>query len=90
MVPADHPSRNKCLGRALLGQGKTEEAIQIFIKSDDRSDRAYLGNAHARSGRREEAEKLAIDLSASHSSKRWSSPGWAIKNAHWRHWIAWP
>ena len=62
-LPADHPGRNKCLGHALLGQGKTEEAIQIFIKSDDRSDRANLGYAYARSGRREEAEKLAIDLS---------------------------
>ncbi len=62
-LPADHPGRNKCLGRALLGQGKTEEAIQIFIKSDDRSDRANLGYAYARAGRREEAEKLAIDLS---------------------------
>ena len=62
-LPADHPGRNKCLGRALLGQGKTEEAIQIFIKSEDRSDRANLGYAYARSGRREEAEKLAIDLS---------------------------
>jgi TolB-like protein len=62
-LPADYPGRNKCLGHALLGQGKTEEAIQIFIKSDDRSDRANLGYAYARSGRREEAEKLAIDLS---------------------------
>ena len=62
-LPADYPGRNMCLGRALLGQGRTEEAIRIFIKSDDRSDRAYLGYAYARSGRREEAEKLAIDLS---------------------------
>ena len=62
-LPADHPNRNMCLGRALLGQGRTEEAIRIFIKSDDRGDRAYLGYAYARSGRREEAEKLAIDLS---------------------------
>ncbi len=62
-LPADYPSRNMCLGRALLGQGRTEEAIRIFIKSDVRSDRAYLGYAYARSGRREEAEKLAIDLS---------------------------
>jgi TolB-like protein/Flp pilus assembly protein TadD len=62
-LPADYPQRNECLGRALLGQGRTEEAIRIFIKSEDRSDRAYLGYAYARSGRREEAEKLAIDLS---------------------------
>ena len=52
-----------CLGRALIGQGRTEEAIRIFINSGDRSDRGYLGYAYARSGRREEAEKLAIDLS---------------------------
>jgi TolB-like protein/Flp pilus assembly protein TadD len=60
-LPADHPNRNMCLGRALLGQGRTEEAIGIFIKSD-RGDRGYLGYAYARSGRRDEAEKLAIDL----------------------------
>jgi hypothetical protein len=51
-----------CLGRALLGQGRTEEAIRIFFKSDLRADRAYLGHAYARSGRREEAEKLALSL----------------------------
>jgi tetratricopeptide (TPR) repeat protein len=63
-LTADYLGRSMCLGRALLGQGRTEEAIRIFIKSKDRSDRAYLGYAYARSGRREEAEKLAIDLSA--------------------------
>src|SRR5437588_148275 len=36
---------------------------RIFIKSDGKSERSYLGYAYARSGRREEAEKLAIDLS---------------------------
>ena len=45
---------------SLLGEGRTEEAIRIF---NHRSDRSYLGYAYARSGRREEAEKLAIDLS---------------------------
>jgi TolB-like protein/Tfp pilus assembly protein PilF len=62
-LPADHPNRNMCLGQALLGQGRTEEAIRIFIKSADGSGRGYLGYAYARSGRREEAEKLALDLS---------------------------
>ena len=65
-LPPDHPGRNMCLGRALLGQGRTEEAIRVFIKSDAKSERGYLGYlgyAYARSGRREEAEKLAIDLS---------------------------
>jgi TolB-like protein/Tfp pilus assembly protein PilF len=62
-LPPDYPSRNMCLGRALIGQGRTEEAIRSFIKSGDRGERGYLGYAYARSGRREEAEKLAIDLS---------------------------
>ena len=52
-----------CLGRALIGQGRTEEAIRIFSKSDVRGSRGYLGYAYARAGRREEAEKLAMDLS---------------------------
>jgi TolB-like protein len=59
-LPAD-PSRNLCLGRVLLGQGRTEVAIRIFINSG--SDRMYLGYAYARSGRREEAERLAMGLS---------------------------
>jgi tetratricopeptide (TPR) repeat protein len=62
-LPTDHPNRNMCLGRALLGQERTEEAIGMFIKSDDRGNRSYLGYAYARSGRREEAEKLAIGFS---------------------------
>jgi tetratricopeptide (TPR) repeat protein len=62
-LPADHPNRNMCLGRALMGKGKTEDAIDILVKSGKRSERSYLGYAYARSGRREEAEKLAVDLS---------------------------
>jgi TolB-like protein/Flp pilus assembly protein TadD len=58
-LPADHPGRDYCLGRALLWQGRAEEAIRIISKSDDQSARSYLGYAYARSGRREEAEKLA-------------------------------
>jgi TolB-like protein/Flp pilus assembly protein TadD len=64
-LPADYQTRSTCLGRALLWQGRTEEAIQIFIKSGVPWDRASLGYAYARSGRREEAEKLAIDISRS-------------------------
>jgi len=41
-----------------------------------------------RSRPREEAEKLAIDLSPRPFYKPWSSRVWAIKNAHWRLWIA--
>ena len=51
-----------CLGRALVGQGRPEETIRIFIESGDRGSRGYLGYAYARAGRREEAEKLAMDL----------------------------
>lgn len=58
-LPVDHPGRDYCLGRALLWQGRTEEAVRILSKSDDRSARSYLGYAYARSGRRDEAEKLA-------------------------------
>jgi len=49
--------------RALRATAAWKEAIRILIRSDNPSDRAYLGYAVARSGRREEAEELAIDLS---------------------------
>jgi tetratricopeptide (TPR) repeat protein len=62
-LPAEYRGRNQCLSRVWLGQGRTEEAIQVLSRSDDWSDRAYLGYAYARSGRREEAEKLATALS---------------------------
>jgi TolB-like protein len=60
-LPADYQNRSTCLGRALSWQGKTEEAIQIFLKSGVTGDRGYLGYTYARSGRREEAEKLAME-----------------------------
>ncbi len=47
----------ECLGRARLGQGRTDEAIQILAKS---GNPRYLGYAYGRAGRREEAEKLAV------------------------------
>lgn len=46
----------ECLGRARLGQGRTNEAIQILSTI---SNPRYLGYAYGRAGRREEAEKLA-------------------------------
>ncbi len=62
-LPADFPFKSLCLGRARLGQGRTEEAIQILATSDRGLQRAYLGHAYGRAGRREEAEKLAAALS---------------------------
>ena len=44
------------LGRARLGQGRIDEAIQILSTG---SNPRYLGYAYGRAGRREEAEKLA-------------------------------
>ena len=61
-LPADHPGRNMCLGRALLGQGRTQEAIRVFVNSNLRSERGFLGYAYARSGRREAAQELTGDL----------------------------
>jgi tetratricopeptide (TPR) repeat protein len=46
----------ECLGRIRIGQGRTEEAIQVLKTV---SSTRYLGYAYGRAGRREEAEKLA-------------------------------
>jgi hypothetical protein len=45
-------------------QGRTDEAIQLFSRGDHTSDRANLGHAYGVVGRREEAEKLAIAVTA--------------------------
>jgi len=62
-LPADSSLKTDCLGRARLGQGRIGEAIQIFAAKPVGNTRAYLGHAYGRAGRREEAEKLAADLS---------------------------
>jgi hypothetical protein len=49
-------SAAECVGRARLGQGKIDEAIQIL--STFHNPR-YLGYAYGKAGRRAEAEKLA-------------------------------
>jgi tetratricopeptide (TPR) repeat protein len=53
--------KSQCLGRALSGQGRIGEAIQILEADLARGqvDSGVLGNAYGRAGRREEAEKLA-------------------------------
>jgi tetratricopeptide (TPR) repeat protein len=60
--PVGYFYKNECLGRARLAQGRTSEAIQFLATSDRPLLRAYLGNAYARAGRRDEAEKLAASL----------------------------
>jgi TolB-like protein len=61
-LPADYPFKPECLGRARLGQGRINEAIQILANSDQPVDRGYLGYAYGRAGRRAEAEKIAATV----------------------------
>jgi tetratricopeptide (TPR) repeat protein len=58
---ADDGFKDIFLARARFGQGRLAEAIQLAAKgltSDNPQIRAYAGCIYARSGRREEAEKL--------------------------------
>jgi adenylate cyclase len=61
-LPEDYSAKAECLGRARLGQGRIDEAIKLLSTSDRPLNRAYLGYAYARAGRRGEAEKLAVAL----------------------------
>jgi TolB-like protein len=63
-LPAGYTQTNLCVARARLGQERTGEAIRILATGVGRPiERAELGYAYARVGRREEAEKLAAELS---------------------------
>jgi TolB-like protein/Tfp pilus assembly protein PilF len=59
------PGKSECLGRAMLGQGKTAEAVELLAATVSRGVlpgdpiRGYLGYAYARAGRHDEAEKIA-------------------------------
>src|SRR5262249_41055725 len=56
--------RSECLGRARLGQGRIDEAIQILstLKKVRYHGYAYLGYAYGRAGRRAEAEEVAAQV----------------------------
>ncbi len=66
--PADFQDQPLLLGRARLGQGRTNEAIHIFKEAMNRGVKpgsevqGELGYAYARAGRREDAEKLAVSI----------------------------
>ena len=66
--PADFEGKPMLLGRARLGQGRTQEAIQILETAIHRGVKpgneiwGALGFAYAWAGRREEAEKLAVEM----------------------------
>jgi TolB-like protein/Flp pilus assembly protein TadD len=49
----------QCLGRAILAQGSVDKAVQMLASINAQ----YLGYAYARAGRREEAERIAADVS---------------------------
>jgi hypothetical protein len=58
------PARSWFVGRALMGQGRMREAIDVFATAVARGVgpnqpiRGYLAYAYARTGRRDEAEKI--------------------------------
>jgi eukaryotic-like serine/threonine-protein kinase len=66
----DYPDKAECLGRARLGQGRIEEALQVLAPLRyrgnggylDRGNGGYLGYAYARAGHRTEAEKMAVEI----------------------------
>jgi TolB-like protein/Tfp pilus assembly protein PilF len=76
-LPADHFFKIECLGRARIGQGRIQEAIQILAAG---SSRGFLGYAYGRTGRREEAEKLAADLSSNPFQQVWIFAGLSDKD----------
>jgi tetratricopeptide (TPR) repeat protein len=59
-LSASYRARSECLGRARLGQERIDEAIQVLATVNNRG---YLGYAYARAARREDAEKVADDIS---------------------------
>ena len=61
-LPASHPLKNSYLARAQLERGKVAEAIELAADGWNSSNpliRGFTGYIYARSGRRDEAEKLA-------------------------------
>src|SRR5580658_1296477 len=57
-LPSAYRDKPECLGRARLGQGRIQEALQVLAPLHDRGNRGYLGYAYGRAGRRDEAEKM--------------------------------
>jgi hypothetical protein len=58
-IAGNRRTRVRAWDGARLGQGRLDEAIQLLRPSAGSLDQAYLGNALARDGRRDEAERLA-------------------------------
>jgi Tetratricopeptide repeat len=59
-MSAEDALKKVCIARVLLGQGSSSEAIQLLAgENNNPAARGFLGYAYARSGRRDEAEKMA-------------------------------
>jgi Flp pilus assembly protein TadD len=62
-LPADNTFKSQFLARARFGQGRFGEALQLLTNDPhlprNPQGRGFLGYTYARSGRREEAEKMA-------------------------------
>ena len=68
-MPADHDWEwgKVCLGRALFGEGRTAEAIQVLSSV---KEWGYLAYVYARSGHKAEAEKLMVEAPRVHPDRR--------------------
>jgi TolB-like protein len=58
-MSAQNTLKMSCLAHARIGQGRFSEAIQLLTGDKNPSGRGFLGYAYARSGHRDEAEKMA-------------------------------
>jgi adenylate cyclase len=62
-LPASDALKGQCLGRALTGQGRVEEAVQLLSEDPglarNPQTRGFLGYALARAGHRQQAEQMA-------------------------------
>ena len=68
-LPAEIVSRNECVGRARLAQGRTAEAIQV-LGSSATNNWGYLAYAYAKAGQPEKAETLAATAPVRYPKRR--------------------
>jgi TolB-like protein/Flp pilus assembly protein TadD len=68
-LPPEIVSRNECVGRARLAQGRTADAIQVLASSAT-NNWGYLAYAYAKAGQRERAETLADEAPMRYPKRR--------------------
>jgi TolB-like protein len=62
-LPGDFVFTSECLGRARLGQGRTDEAIRVLGAANSWG---YLAYAYGKAGRRDEVERLSAAAPLAH------------------------